>query len=191
MEITTSAERLKYKRTWAQPWYSENSPGLGMVPHFLQSVEWERGDVVLDAGCGTAREALAIKEAGLNVVCLDFVDARLGLAKELKFIDCCLWEAKGLPKFDWVFCCDVLEHIPTEHVDAVLDNLARATINGGLLQIALFPHVMTGETLHLTVMTPGWWERKIKQRWHVQMSTISQLRGPHFVVTLGEPCLEN
>lgn len=192
MNITTSAERLKYKRMWALPDYSCTSPGAGMVDYFLQSVEWERGDTVLDAGCGTGRAAMKLKANGLNAIGLDFVDAREPASKELAFMDVCLWEAKGIPKFDWIFCCDVLEHIPTEHVDAVLDNLARATVKGGLLQIAMF-HDGYGkyinDVLHLTVESANWWEKKIKPRWRIKMSAIAR---NHFVVTLGRiHCLEN
>jgi SAM-dependent methyltransferase len=160
---------------------------VGATRVLRQSVEWERGEVVLDAGCGTAREALKLKNAGLNVVCLDFVDARIGDARLMNYIDVCLWEAKGLPKFDWVFCCDVAEHLPTEHVDQSLDNLQRATRMGGLLQIALFNDGFgkyIGETLHLTVKPAEWWDEKIKKRWHVTMSHITK---NHFVATLGPP----
>jgi SAM-dependent methyltransferase len=187
MDVTTASERLKYKRMWALPGYSVTSPGLAMVDYFLQSVEWERGEVVLDAGCGTGRAAMKLKANGLNAIGLDFVDAREPASKDLAFIDACLWEAKGIPKFDWVFCADVMEHLPNEHVEATLNNLSRATVKGGLFQIALFHDgygKYIGETLHLTVQPPEWWMEKIVPRWHVQLSTVTH---QHLVVTLGPP----
>ena len=66
--------------------------------------------------------------------------------------------------FDWSFCCDVLEHIPPEKVDAVLQTILRSTDRGGLLTIAHYPDSMgsrIGETLHLTVKPWAWWAERL------------------------------
>jgi hypothetical protein len=68
---------------------------------------------------------------------------------------------------DWVYCCDVLEHIPPEHVDASLDAIARLARRGAFLQIALWPENWgraIKQDLHLTVQSAEWWLERIRQR---------------------------
>jgi hypothetical protein len=89
-------------------------------------------------------------------------------ALNLPFLEASLWEMPLLFKFDWIFCTDVLEHLPTDKVDDALDALAKITGKGAFLQIALFADGMgydIGEKLHLTVKPSAWWKEKIERRW--------------------------
>jgi len=162
-------EREKYRRMWTEvPGYRSNSPGERLVPVFVKQAEWEKGDTLIDLGCGTGRAGLELSNLGFNVTLLDITKSAIDPeAQSLPFIEYCLWEPTTL-KFAWVYCCDVLEHIPPEHVDAVLDNIAAIAQKGAFLQIALWPEVFgkqIGETLHLTVEPDEWWLEKLRQRW--------------------------
>jgi hypothetical protein len=58
-----------------------------------------------------------------------------------------------------------MEHIATDDVPQVLENIRSATKKCGFLGIALFPddsELHTGP-LHLTVKEPAWWDQQIKQ----------------------------
>jgi len=177
---TTEVERDKYTRMWTKvPGYRSTSPGEQLVPHFLKHAAWERGDTLIDLGCGPGRASVKLAEAGLDITQLDIAaESRDWEVKRvgLPFIEASLWELpEGLGTFDWVYCCDVLEHIPPDHVDAALDCMARVTGYGAFMQIALFPegfgrHI--GETLHLTVQPAEWWMERINKRWETSKSDV-------------------
>jgi 2-polyprenyl-3-methyl-5-hydroxy-6-metoxy-1,4-benzoquinol methylase len=154
-------EREKYERIWSHQDYRSNSPGERLVPYFLQHVRTRLGETLIDLGCGTGRAGAALSRHGLNVWLYDHVNAS---EVKLPFMLGNLWATPMSFGFDWFYCVDVLEHMPTEKVDDVLDNCA-AIAKGGFFQIALFPSDWFGEVLHLTVMPQDWWIEKIKARW--------------------------
>jgi hypothetical protein len=62
----------------------------------------------------------------------------------------------------------VIEHIPTERVNAALNNIKKVTRWGAFLQIALWHDGWgdkIGARLHLTVEDDDWWKEKITARW--------------------------
>jgi hypothetical protein len=166
---TVEAERVKYSRMWLEvPGYRTNSPGERLVPKFLELAQWEKDDSLIDCGSGTGRASKLLSDAGFDVTMLDLVSESTDPGITLPFIEACL--CHFVDKFDWVYCCDVLEHIPTEHVDEVLDNLAAMTGYGAFMQIAMFHDgfgQMIDDTLHLTVQPAEWWMEKINKRWQV------------------------
>jgi len=184
--ITPAQEQEKYRRMWTEvPRYRQNSPGQRLVPLFLKQAAWAKDDTLIDLGCGSGRASMELREAGLKVKLLDITRTSLDPDVNFKvgvigipFIECCLWlpDVAEHGRFDWVYCCDVLEHIPPEHVDAVLDNIHALTTKGAFLQIALWPENFgnyIGEELHLTVESDDWWLEKITQRWPVEYQAPS------------------
>lgn len=163
-------ERDKYRRMWAEPCYHIGSPGERAVPLCLKSLPMQPGETVVDAGAGSGRGAVQLVNAGLDVTLLDFChEAVEPPAKDLPYIDAVLWELPPL-SFDWVYCVDVLEHIPPTQVEAVLDGLARSSTKGAFLQICCVEDgcgAAIGETLHLTVHPPSWWKPFIEARWPI------------------------
>lgn len=135
---------------------------------FLHFAARDKGDTLIDLGCGTARASYALSK-WLKVYCFDCVDAR---ECDLPFIEGNLWDLFGLPKFDWIFSTDVLEHIPPAEVDKTLDGMAHITRKGGLFSISHLPSPgtdfdddLTDVELHLTIMPGKWWTEKIVRRW--------------------------
>lgn len=179
------AEREKYERIWSHKEYRANSPGERLVPYFLKHVPAKPGESIIDLGCGTGRAGAELARHGFQVWLFDHVNA-VEPSIDLRFIQGTLWEIPEILKFDWCpiviqydwfYCCDVLEHIPTEKVDAVLDNIAALTTKGGFFQIALFPDEWFGEVLHLTVESQDWWARKLADRWQtVEISSPEKRR---------------
>lgn len=191
--ITAEQEQEKYRRMWTDVLgYRKTSPGERLVPTFLEQADWHKGDTLLDAGCGPGRAGLALRLAGFQVTLLDITEKSVDSESRgiLPFIQGCLWDVKAdliLP-FNWVYCCDVLEHIPPEHVDAVLDNLAKLSVNGAFLQIALWEDGWgnkIGETLHLTVRPAEWWLDKILARWSINWQADSG--DGRLIVLTGSP----
>ena len=175
--VTAAQEQDKYRRIWEVPGYRVKSPGELLVPTFLEHAAWNRGDTLIDLGCGAGRAGLQLSKAGLEVTLMDITRNAIDLDSRgmLPFVQHCLWEPTTL-RFDWAYCCDVLEHIPPEWVNAVLENLSRIGTNGAFMQIALFKDGfggMIGETLHLTIETAEWWMEKITSLWPIEYQAPS------------------
>jgi 2-polyprenyl-3-methyl-5-hydroxy-6-metoxy-1,4-benzoquinol methylase len=183
---SVESERIKYEKIWRVPDYRCYSPGEHLVKHFLNSVPWEKGDTLIDLGCGTGRAGKALANEGLHVFLLDLVKDAVDPDIILPFISANLWNLPRALKFDWIYSTDVLEHIPPCYVDATLDGMVEMTRKGGMLQIAHFQDgfgKVIGETLHLTVEPPEWWRKKITERWPVLRWETDQSRSIAFLGT--------
>jgi len=110
----------------------------------------------LDYGCGKALLLDAIrKEFGDRVHCQGYDPAIESYA------------APPQPA-DLVVCTDVLEHVEPEHLDAVLDDLARLTRRAAFLVVATGPAkkiLPDGRNAHLIQESYRWWLPRIWQRW--------------------------
>ena len=170
------AERSKYEEIWSVPEYREHSPGLENVQSFFDVLSPKRGDTLIDIGCGEGVAGLEFMAHGLSVAWLDITDA--GLKSEVprgRFIKAPLWESwfdyAPIPVeldvrsgFDYGYCCDVMEHIPTEYTMLVADRIIKAC-KTTWFQIAFEPDVfgsVIGKPLHLTVKPFGWWLDRLK-----------------------------
>lgn len=97
------------------------------------------GAAILDAGCGSGRDARAFREQGYAVTAIEPSPplARLaamytGLLVEVKHfqaIDCC-------ERFDGIWACASLLHVPLAELPAVLQRLARALRPAGVLYVS-------------------------------------------------------
>lgn len=186
MTDLAAQEQDKYRRMWAQPSYRNWSPGADAVPAFLDGQLWQPGDTLGDMGCGTGRAGKLLSQKGLAVTLVDFCRGACEV-EGLPFVEAVLWDLPPLGKFDWLYCVDVLEHIPTSKVAATLDNLAAVTRKGGYLQISLQRDScgsLIGETLHLTVQPFEWWAAQVVMRWPV---LASQDRNATACFLIGAP----
>jgi hypothetical protein len=67
---------------------------------------------------------------------------------------------------DWVYCCDVLEHVPPQFTMLAIDQMLRVARLGVFLSIALVPDqfgVWVGEALHQTVQPFVWWRDSLRE----------------------------
>lgn len=158
-----TVERDKYARVWSLPAYRRVSPGELSVDDFTG---WASDGSVLDLGCGTGRAGLKLSRnhpvtmVDISPNCLD-EDVRAQLNGNLRFERQCLWDL-DVPPHDYGFCCDVMEHIPEEKVDAVLKRIAQ-TCRSTYFRIYLHPDngKFIDEPLHLTVQNEDWWFERI------------------------------
>ncbi len=168
-------EALKYGRLWDIEAYREIAPGEYAAPLFLQQARPRAGASVIDFGCGTGRGSLLLVILGqLNVTMVDFVnncldpdirDACRSQAHTLRFLKADL--EKPLPvAAEYGFCTDVMEHIPPDKVNVVLDNILRAAQHV-FFQISTEEDrcgALIGEPLHLSVHPYGWWLDQFTKR---------------------------
>lgn len=181
-------ERAKYERMWTHDEYRTFSPGLHALENLNLVAAFRKLGVrtILDAGCGSGKFMRRILERhgaefsirGFDIAgnCLDPWFAGRG---ETLLTLGCLWDEAALPRpNDAVVCTDVLEHIPTEHVPAVLANLRAAATRAVFLGIALFPDgfgpAVLGAPLHLTVQPAAWWQERIRTAGLVSVSVAVQ-----------------
>lgn len=168
---TVLEEKEKYFRMWQHKPYRRSSPGERNATLFRSCVQYERGDTLIDLGCGTGRGGAALAAKGFNAFLFDLVPSAVDDHVKLPFIEGNIWDLSGLPVFDWIYCTDVLEHVPPEQVDNTLAGMAAITRKGGFLTIS---HVVDGygaainERLHLTIEPFEWWYEKISRLWNVK-----------------------
>ena len=166
-------EKTKYEKAWDSDKYRIHSPALREgVERFMKSKLKPKGGTLTDWGCGSGRASMMMA-ASFAVTALDIT--KTALDKEVKkaihqgklvFQEMNMWEQFGV-RTDYAFSCDVLEHIPEDKVDAVLENIKRNTLKGGFLQIALTEHIFEGQQLHLTVKPADWWITKVGNYFNV------------------------
>ena len=97
------------------------------------------GARILDAGCGSGRDAAAFAARGLAVKAIDNSAAMVGITRSLG-IDADVLALQDLAfesEFDGIWACASLLHIPKHEVADVLFRLFRASKLGGVLFASL------------------------------------------------------
>ena len=161
-------ERAKYDEVWSLPGYHAFSPGMENVKRFMTVLKPAKGSTVVDIGCGSGAAGLAFEARGMRASWVDLTDAALDAAVDRRrFTECAIWDARWTTRrplgWDYGFCCDVLEHVPTEFTMLAVERIIRAC-RTSWLQIALEPDSfgqMIGQPLHLTVQPFEWWRDRI------------------------------
>lgn len=177
------SERDKYVKMWMLGAYRSLSPGEISAPTFLAAMKIEGKGPVIDFGCGTGRGGLALAREGIDVMLTDFVSAaRDEEAMGLPFLE---WDlSKPCPlRAPYGYCCDVMEHLPPEQVNTVIDNIM-ASSPEVFFQIATVPDnfgAVIGHQLHLTVQPHEWWAERFSQNYTVAWDSLLPGRS-QFVV---------
>lgn len=156
-------EKDKNTEIWGVPdYHGADSPGLTDVERFLSIVKPAFASSVLDAGCGRGVAGLKLIEAGMAVSFLDITRTALDPEVNQKtFIEATLWGRwQGNRFWDYGFCVEVMEHLPTEFTMLAAARLIDAC-QTTWFQIAFEPDkwgpMVMGKNLHLTVMPFVWW----------------------------------
>ena len=186
-------ERDTYEQMWAVPAYAEHSPGQAMAPIFIEIVRRLYGHAydpasVLDAGTGSGKGALALEAAGFRVALCDLTDAGLvPEARHLPFTQTALWDHlkprvgyQHGGQFDFVYCCDVMEHIPPAFTMLVVARLLEVARSGAFFSISLVPDAFgawVGKPLHQSVQS--------FTQWRDQLATLGEVLECRDLLTTG------
>lgn len=193
MALLHEVERDKYAELWGSvDAYGHGSPGERHVDLFLDMAETRLAESILDAGCGSGKGAIALRARGFaDLTLCDLTDEGVApAAQALPFITACLWSnlARQVGHRDWVYCCDVMEHIPPAFVALTLQRLLDVSRRGVFLSIALTPDnfgAWVGAHLHQSVFPFVWWRDLLRE-----LGTVRECRDLQGVgVYLVEPRL--
>jgi 2-polyprenyl-3-methyl-5-hydroxy-6-metoxy-1,4-benzoquinol methylase len=168
-------EAVKYGKLWNMEEYRKVAPGESLATTFLRQARPKAGASVIDFGCGTGRGGLMLAVLGrLKVTMVDFVsncldpeitEALTTQADMLNFVKLDLEEPIPI-NAQYGFCTDVMEHIPPQRTERVLDNILRAAQHV-FFSISTTEDVcgrLIGEPLHLTVQPYQWWLEQFAKR---------------------------
>lgn len=183
MESRAQTEKTKYDVIWREyPNYRDCSPGEMFAPLFFDGFknELRAGQTIIDFGCGTARVAKEFLSKGLNVTLVDIspycLDEEIRhmltlLSNQIHFQQGCLWQLpEQLKSAYWIYCCDVLEHIPEDQIDRCLEEISKRMRFGGYFSICLKEDLTgkkIGEQLHLTIKSKQWWEKTLSKYFNI------------------------
>ena len=155
-------EDEKYRAMWEHDAYRNVSPGEGFAETFVEVCKPRKDQLVIDFGCGTGRGGTRIHElVGCDVILTDLADNCRDADVTLPFVVSDLSKPMSLSG-DIGYCTDVMEHIPPDDVQAVIDNIM-ACVPQAFFKIAMFHDQMgalIGQALHLSVFPLEWWAEK-------------------------------
>ena len=193
-------ERETYEQMWAVDAYAGHSPGEGLVSVFTEMAQrygpetyaYARLEAVaptrvLDAGAGSGKGALALHAAGYDVTLCDITPAGLsGDAQMLPFHAVSLWDdvRAVTGRHHYVYCCDVMEHIPPTFTMLVIRRLLDVAEHGVFLSISLVPDAFgayVGKPLHQTVQSFTAWRDQLAALGDVLEARDLLTSGVYFV----------
>ena len=159
-------ERATYEDVWAIPTYAVRSPGVQYLPFFEAMCQPLPGARILDAGAGSGAAAVELQRRGFDVRLADITDAGFSpeasnLPRRLGPLWLKMWPDRA---FDYVFCCDVMEHIPPTFAMLVVHRLLAASTRGVFFSIALTPDnygAWVGTPLHQNVQPFTAWRDQL------------------------------
>lgn len=152
------AERDKYSRIWEFESYAQFSPGADQIDMFWQIAKPKSGQSVIDVGAGAGAASAILKARGLQVRAFDLTD-QAWTQPDIHLQTGTIWNDLRGGMYDFAYCCDVMEHIPTEYVALSIDRIL-ATARAAFFSVCFLDDGagrLIGQPLHLTVKPFVWW----------------------------------
>ncbi len=97
------------------------------------------GACVLDAGCGSGRDSKAFCEKGYQVEAFDASSEMVALAQQhtgLPVQQMTFADVTARQKYDGIWCCASLLHVPASELPEVMQKLAQALKPGGVWYVS-------------------------------------------------------
>ena len=116
--------------------FFDDTVDADMTPHYEKFLELiPKNGHILDAGCGSGRDAKMFKSLGYEVTAIDGSVEMCKIASEFIGIDVIhmqFQEIDFVDEFDGIWASASLLHVPSDELDLVLDNLKNSLKNNGV-----------------------------------------------------------
>lgn len=132
---------------------------LKHTKHLLQMSQDLGATTALDYGCGKALQYKLPREQDGG----KSLEERLGYVVTKYDPAVPEYSARPTGQFDFVWCTDVLEHVPEEAMDWVIDDLFAFTRKGLFVTVGSYPakkQLPNGENAHVCIKPAEWWRMK-------------------------------
>jgi SAM-dependent methyltransferase len=132
-------DSVEYYNQNAELFYTD-TVGLdisALADRFLKHLPF--GAQILDAGCGSGRDSLYFTQQGYQVTAFDASRPLVRLASQLTGLDVIhttFLEFKTYHKFDGIWACASLIHVPRNQIQQVIIHLAEFLKPGGLFYVS-------------------------------------------------------
>ncbi|MCP3955777.1 MAG: class I SAM-dependent methyltransferase [Desulfobacterales bacterium] len=134
-----SKETLKYYQVNADT-YFEKTVYLDVTDLYRPFLKFvPKTGTILDAGCGSGRDTRFFKNLGFNVVAFDNSSKMVKLASNFAGQDCLLLsfnDIKFKNKFDGVWACASILHIPKRNIPIILKKLSASLKTDGIFYLS-------------------------------------------------------
>lgn len=165
--IITEREKAKYQRAWNIENYSVNSPGADWVQLFISMARPRYNARIYDIGAGNGAGSRALKDTGFDVRAFDLTaddwpHEDISIDTGTVWRDLSGW---GYGDFEYAYCCDVMEHIPTQFVALSISEILNVCQKAFFT--VCFKKDIHGDAirdrLHLTVESFSWWRDTFRE----------------------------
>ena len=117
--------------------FLNDTANLDMTAHYKKFLNYlDAGTAILDAGCGSGRDALKFKDLGFNVsafnASIEMVKAAIKLTG-LQIAQLAFEEISLAQKYDGIWACASLLHVERKNLKHVMINLAKSLNEGGVI----------------------------------------------------------
>jgi len=165
-------EQSKYQDLYKDGQYRKHQPGINFITQnkFNVSNKLVAIKSLIEFGSGEGHVIKHFRDKGVDCYGTDIADNSLSFPELEGYryvMD--LGELQDFDReFDFIYSCDVFEHLPPKSIDNLLENMKRAAPKGkAVVRIALYldargQHDIT-KALHLTVKPSTWWLDKFKE----------------------------
>jgi len=166
-------EQKKYEALYVGDTYrNKYKPGINFINQNKLNIANKVAGLksLIEFGSGEGHVIKHFRDKGVDCYGTDIAGNSLSFPELEKYR--CVMDLGELQDFDkefeFIFSCDVFEHLPTESIDNLLENMKRAAPKGrAVVRIALYldargQHDIT-KALHLTVKPSTWWLDKFKE----------------------------
>ena len=175
MSKIAEAERSKYSDIWQLPDYAKGSPGESLVEMFVDIAKPSPRASIIDVGAGSGAGSRALSERGFNVCAFDLTDTAWQHDDNIPLQTGTIWKGTiGLANlFDYAYCCDMMEHIPTQFVALSIEQILRVAPKA-FFSISFTPDNFgrfIKQDLHLTVKPFMWWRDTLRE-----LGTVEEAR---------------
>ncbi len=165
MEAKVINDIGRYERAKYAQLYKGTYPPTGYAVDLAEFIvnTARRGDRLLDLGCGHGRAVIALRKSEYNCHGVDITLAGLPSTGTRGFVQAPVWNMPFKDnEFDYTFSTDMLEHIPSQTVEASIKEIYRIT------RVETFHCISTVDdpnypNVHLTIEPIKWWKEQFNK----------------------------